>query len=54
VENLAISVEFINIEFDKTKLCKIEKKPYNGYACPIRLVRTNVDGDTIFPVSIGN
>ena len=54
VENATIAVVFTNVEFDKTKLCKIANMAPNGYARSIRPVHTSADGGTIYAVSIGN
>ena len=50
VENVA-TVVFTNVEFDKTKLCKIADMAHNGFARSIRLVYTSADGDTIYAVA---
>lgn len=54
VGNTTLGIILTNAVFDKKALCKIASVANNGYACSIRPVNTNADGDCIFALSCGN
>lgn len=52
--NTTIGIIVTNAKFTKTGLCKIAKMAQDGFARCIRPVHTNLDGDSIYAVSVGD
>ena len=52
--NTTIGCVITNAVFDKTKLCKMASMAQDGLARCIRPVHTNLDGDSIYAVSVGD
>ena len=54
VGNTTLGIVVTNAKFPKAMLTKIAGMTHNGYARAIRPVHTNVDGDSIYALSVGN
>ena len=52
--NTTLGVIVTNAKLNKTQLTKIAGMTHNGYARAIRPVHTNVDGDSIYALSLGD
>ena len=52
-ENTTLGVIFTNATFDKASLCKLAGMAQDGLARSIRPVHTDLDGDSVFAVSLG-
>lgn len=51
--NTTLGVIVTNAKLNKTQLIKVAGMTHNGYARAIRPVHTNVDGDSIYALSLG-
>ena len=52
-ENTTLGVVVTNAAFDKASLCKLAGMAQDGLARSIRPVHTDLDGDTVFALSVG-
>lgn len=52
--NTTLGVVITNARFEKPQLCRIAGMAHDGYARSIRPVHTNMDGDSIYAVSVGS
>lgn len=52
--NTTIGAVITNAKFDKAQMSKIAAMAQNGYARSIRPVHTQVDGDTVYALSVGD
>ncbi len=52
-ENTTLGVVVTNAGFDKASLCKVAGMAQDGLARSIRPVHTDLDGDTVFALSVG-